>query len=152
MKLNELLDKLVADGKISAEESQSISNLTNGIRDAAVVKANKDKDAEIKTLTSNLEEANEKLAPILKKERADKLLTLLPKNAKKDLAEDIISLSGITDEMDDEAIKAALKDTVANRTYLQAEPVSTSTPKVEESSLFGSSAPAEAPGKSDIFE
>lgn len=152
MKLNELLEKLVADGKISAEESQSISNLTNDIRDAAVVKANKVKDVEIKTLTSNLEEANEKLAPILKKERADKLLTLLPKTAKKDLASDIIALANISDEMDDDAIKAAFKDTVSSRTYLQAEPVSTSEPKAETSSLFGQTQTKQESVKSDIFE
>lgn len=107
---------------------------------------------EVEELTGSLETANEKLAPILKKEREDKLLALLPKTAKKDLASDIIALANISDEMDDDAIKAALKDTVANRAYLQEAPVSTTEPKEESSSLFGNKQTKEEVAKSTIFD
>lgn len=119
-------------------------------------------EAQVKTLTTSKEAAekelaaaNEKLAPIVKKEREEKLLGLLPKTAKKELATDIIALANIQDDMDDEAIKAAFKDTIANREYLQATPVSTTPPKEESSSIFGNSAAAAATQnkpKSDIFD
>lgn len=61
------------------------------------------------------------LTPIRQTKKQEKYKSLLPKNANADMLSDIISLSALTDEMDDETIKNKLSETVKARAFLQTQ-------------------------------
>lgn len=106
-------------------------------------------------LNTSLETANAELAPFKEQLRKDKYSNLLPKNANKDLMEDIIALSRLTDEMDEDTIKKAFSETIKNREYLQVKISTTETPKVETNSIFNGESVQQQPQqtiKSEIFD
>lgn len=58
--------------------------------------------------------------PIRLSQRKDRLVKLIPKEANTALADDIISLTKLNDEMDDTAIAEAFRQTVSARDFLKA--------------------------------
>lgn len=104
------------------------------------------------SLQESLDKANAELQPVKEEALQKRYSNLLPKNANKELMKDIIALSAVQDDMEDDAIKEAFKNTIKSRDYLQTK-VSTTEPKVESQSIFGKSeAKPEEAGASKIFD
>lgn len=76
------------------------------------------KTMELETKTKEL---REKYSKYEKQEKMDSLSSFLPKNANKDMMEDIIKLSDISDEDSDEVKTKKITEAVNSRKYLQVE-------------------------------
>ncbi len=83
-------------------------------------------------LKEDLQKSNEMLVPFQAKEREGKLLKLIPKTGNVKLAKDIIKLSELSDDMDDEAITKAFSETIDSREYLKAPVLDDKAGKKEE--------------------
>lgn len=76
---------------------------------------------QLATATSELAKVKEELEPFKAEARSRKLTSLLPKNANKELANDIFALAGIADEDDDASITQKLEQTIKTRSFLQVQ-------------------------------
>lgn len=110
VQLKKFLDQLVADGKITAEDSQAIS------RDIDAIKANATKE-----LQGQLDTLKGELAPYKAKERSEAISKFLPKNVKEEFKDDLLTLAGITDEDSDEQVQAKIKEAFDKRPHMASE-------------------------------
>lgn len=110
IQLKKLLDQLVADGNITAEQSQAIS------RDIDAIKANATKE-----LQGQLDALKGELAPYKAKERSEAISKFLPENLKEEFKDDLLTLAGITDEDSDEQIQTKVKEAFDKRPYMASE-------------------------------
>lgn len=113
MTLKELLIKYNVSEDGIKEINQSVDALIES--KAGTVKE------QLATATSELTKVKEELEPFKAEARARKLTSLLPKNANKELANDIFALAGIADEDDDASITQKLTDTIKSRSFLQVQ-------------------------------
>ena len=114
MKLHEQLQALVDAGKITIEESKTLSD------SVAVIKSST-KEKVTKELQVKLDEAHSKLSDYTKKERAE----LIKKSVagltdSEDKLKDAVALAGIADDDDADAIKSKVESVIESRSYLQA--------------------------------
>lgn len=113
MKLQEILKSL----ELSEDNIKAI----NGAVDAVITSKVASKDEEIKTLNGSLETMKGELTPFKEAKRKSHLQTLVGDLTSEEKLNDAIALSGITDEDDDEAIKAKVSKTIEGRAYLQKD-------------------------------
>lgn len=111
MTLQELLSKYNVPAEGVTEINQAVDTLID-----AKVSA---KNTELEKVQGDLNAAREELSPFKKSVREKHIKGLLPKNAKADVANDIITLAGVTDEDDDKTITKKLADTVNAREYFR---------------------------------
>ncbi len=114
MTLQELLKEL----GLTDEQISQVNTAVDAVIDGKTSPLNE----QLTKLQGDLEAANGELAPYKKQEQESKLSSLMPDNAHPDRHEDIVKLSGIEDNDDDETIKSKLSDTVSGRDYLQSKP------------------------------
>lgn len=72
------------------------------------------------------------VTPYRAEAKKKKLSALMPKEANLELIEDIILLSKLNDDMDDEAIKTAIETTVKNKSFLQVSKIDDTEVKKKE--------------------
>lgn len=82
-------------------------------------------------LKTQVDELNGKLEPYQKQEKDSMIAGMLPKNANSELIDDIVKLSDITDEDDEDSIKKKLEEAVNSRPHLQANEAKTDKAIIE---------------------
>lgn len=118
MNLQELLKSLELSDESIAQVNKAVDTVIES-KLAGQTDNIKALEDELTKTKGDLSAANEELAPVKEAAKKEKLTSLMPDEADPDKHADIISLAGIADEDDDEAIKSKLADTVSSRDYLK---------------------------------
>ena len=127
MKLNEMLEKLVAEEKITSDQMESITSSVNTIRDSAVAKVR----TELTNLQTKYDSLSDELRPYQEKEKQDRIRKLIPENVNPDHIDDFITLSGLSDEDSDEDISKKFSARVEKSPYFLKQEVVEPEPKEE---------------------
>lgn len=86
------------------------------------------------------------LAPYREQDKINRIDSMMPENANKEMKDDIITLAKIGDEDSDDEIKSKLADVVSSRKYLQ---VDNSDKKADEIAVKGKETTKQEPAKAE---
>ncbi len=124
MTLHETLQALVEAKKITAEDVNTINSQVTSIKASAIEKITADFEAKITGMESKNKELTDKLAPILEKEKGDKLSAIVSGLTDDDKLADAIALANLEEDDTDEVIKDKVSKVIESRSYLQKTEVS----------------------------
>lgn len=114
MKLNEFL-------KSKGLTEEDIKTVNTDYVDALISAKVGSKDEEITKLTGELEATKGELTPFKQEKRTKHISSLVSDLTTEDKLADALALAGISDEDDDETIKAKVSKTIETRAYLQKD-------------------------------